>query len=231
MRKVARIAVEAHKALIQSTHPGVAEKALSAVFDFVSAKGGGRGLSYYTVIMSGKNHAYGHYHGYDRVLKEGDFPSLDAAPDYDNYHVDISTPFPASGTFTPRQKELYEAALAVHDVAIENYRPGVTLREVGQKMDSLIKARGYDRFAEDFRSIVRVGGYNHSIGMATHDVMGTFASADEVLKPGFVFPVTSSCSGVTKRSASGLKTPSRSRRPGMKCCRSACPGRWPRSRR
>ncbi|MEO8361785.1 MAG: Xaa-Pro peptidase family protein, partial [Vicinamibacteria bacterium] len=171
MRQVARIGVEAHKALIQSTRPGVAEKALAAVFDFVSAKAGGRGLSYYTIIMSGKNHAYGHYHGYDRVLKDGDFLILDAAPDYDNYHVDISTSFPASGTFSARQKELYEAALAVHDVAIENYRPGVTLKEIGQKMDALIKARGYDRFADDFRSIVRMGGYNHSIGLATHDVM------------------------------------------------------------
>jgi Xaa-Pro aminopeptidase len=187
MRRVARLGVEAHKALIRSARPGVSEKALAAVFDFVSAKGGGRGLSYYTIIMSGKNHAYGHYHGYDRVLGGSDFLILDAAPDYENYHVDISTSFPASGTFSPRQKELYEAALAVHDVAIENYRPGVTLKEVGQKMDALIKARGYERFTEDFRAIVRMGGYNHSIGMATHDVMGTFAGPDEVLKPGFVF--------------------------------------------
>ena len=187
MRQVARIGVESHKALIQSTRPGISEKALAAVFDFVSAKAGARGLSYYTIIMSGKNHAYGHYHGYDRVLKDGDFLILDAAPDYDNYHVDISTSFPASGKFSPRQKELYEAALAVDDVALESYRPGVTLKEIGQKMDALIKARGYDRFAEDFRGIVRMGGYNHSIGLATHDVMGTFAGADEVLKPGFVF--------------------------------------------
>lgn len=187
MREVARIGVQAHKALIQSTRPGVSEKALAAVFDFVSSEAGARGLSYYTIIMSGKNHAYGHYPGYDRVLEDGDFLILDAAPDYENYHVDISTSFPASGKFSARQKELYEAALAVHDVAIENYRPGVSLREVGQKVDALIKARGFERFAQDFSGIVRLGGYNHSIGLATHDVMGTFAGADEVLKPGFVF--------------------------------------------
>lgn len=187
MREVARIGVQAHNAVIQSTRPGVAERALAAVFDFVSSEAGARGLAYYTIIMSGKNHAYGHYHGYDRVLDAGDFIILDAAPDYANYHVDISTSFPASGRFSPRQKELYEAALAVHDVAIENYRPGVTFREIGQQVDALIKARGFDRFAQDFSGIVRLGGYNHSIGLATHDVMGTFAGADEVLKPGFVF--------------------------------------------
>ena len=34
---------------------------------------------------------------------------------------------------------------------------------------------------------IRYGGYNHSIGMATHDVMGTFDGPEEVLKLGFVF--------------------------------------------
>jgi Xaa-Pro aminopeptidase len=187
LREAARLGVEGHKALIRSTRPGVAEKALAAVFEFVTAMNGARGLAYYTIIMSGKNHAYGHYHGYDRVLAQGDFVILDAAPDYGNYHVDISTTFPASGRFTPRQRELYEAATVVHGAAIAAYRPGITLREVGQKMEAALLANGLERFAKDFASIIRYGGYNHSIGLATHDVMGTFAGPDEVLKPGFVF--------------------------------------------
>lgn len=187
MRLAARIGVSAHNALIASTRPGIAEKALAAVFEFVSKKDGARDLAYDTIIMSGKNHAYGHYHKYDRVLNDGDFLILDAGPDYANYHVDISTSFPASGRFSPRQKELYETALAVHDVCIEHYRPGVTFKQVGQRVDALLKARGLDRFAQDFRGIIRLGGYNHSIGLATHDVMGAFAGGDEVLQPGFVF--------------------------------------------
>ena len=187
MRQAARIGVQAHNALIQSTRPGVAEQALAAVFEFVCQKEGAQDLAYDTIIMSGKNHAYGHYHKYDRVLSDGDFLILDAGPDYGNYHIDISTTFPASGKFSPRQKELYEAALAVHDVCIEHYRPGVTFKEIGQQVDALLKAKGLDRFAQDFRGIVRLGGYNHSIGLATHDVTGPFAGGDEVLQPGFVF--------------------------------------------
>ena len=34
---------------------------------------------------------------------------------------------------------------------------------------------------------VRYGGYNHMIGLATHDVTGRFAGPDEILAPGFVF--------------------------------------------
>jgi Xaa-Pro aminopeptidase len=187
MRKAAQVGVAAHNALMASTRPGVAEKALAAVFEFVCKKDGAQDLAYDTIIMSGKNHAYGHYHAYDRVLNDGDFVILDAGPDLGNYHIDISTSFPASGRFSPRQRELYEAALAVHDVCIENYRPGATFKDIGLKVDALIAAKGLGRFAQDFRGIVRLGGYNHSIGLATHDVMGTFSGADEVLQPGFVF--------------------------------------------
>lgn len=187
LREAARIGVEGHKALIRSARPGVTEHALSAVFDFVTALNGARGLAYYTIIMSGKNHAYGHYHAYDRTLADGDFLILDAGPAYRNYHVDISTTFPASGRFTPRQRELYEAALVVRNAAIDAYRPGITFREVGKKMEAALAANGLERFSSDFASIIRYGGYNHSIGLATHDVMGAFAGPDEVLQPGFVF--------------------------------------------
>ena len=187
MREAGRIAVKAHIALMQSTRPEVSEQALSAVFEFMTRREGAQGLAYMTIIMSGKNHAYGHYHAYDRVLKAGDFVILDAAPDYENYHVDVSTTFPASGTFSPRQRELYEVALAVSEVCRSAYRPGVTFKQVGARVDEWLKARGLERYADQFRGIIRLGGYNHSIGMATHDVMGTFAGPDEVLAPGFVF--------------------------------------------
>lgn len=187
MRQAGRIGVKAHNAFIQSVKPGVTEKQLAALFEFMCKKEGAQDLAYYTIIMSGKNHAYGHYHAYDRVLKAGDLLILDAAPDYENYHVDISTSVPASGHFTPRQKELYEVALAVHDLCERNYRPGVTFKDIGQKVDAFLKEKGLGRYAQQFRGIVRLGGYNHSIGMATHDVMGTFAGPDEVLAPGFVF--------------------------------------------
>jgi Xaa-Pro aminopeptidase len=187
LRRAGRIGVLAHNALIQSTRPGVSEKALESVFEFVCRREGAADMAYEPILMSGKNHAFGHYHAYDRTLKDGDLVILDAGPDYADYHVDISTTFPASGGFTPRQKELYEAALAVRDVCLANYRPGVTFTQVGAAVEAMLKDKKLDRFAQDFRGIIRYGGYNHMIGLATHDVMGTFAGPDEVLVPGLVF--------------------------------------------
>ncbi|MCJ7589463.1 MAG: Xaa-Pro peptidase family protein [Candidatus Aminicenantes bacterium] len=187
LRQAARIGVKAHRALIQSTRPGVPEKSLAAVFEFVCGLEGAAGQAYRPIIMSGKNPAYGHYHAYDRILQAGDFVILDAGPDYADYHVDISTSFPASGSFSARQKELYEVALAVHDTCLANYRPGVSFKQVGEKVAAMLKDKGLDAYAKDFAGIVRYGGYNHMIGLATHDVTGLFAGPDEILAPGMVF--------------------------------------------
>jgi len=187
LRRAARIGVKAHRALIQSTRPGVPERSLAAVFEFVCGIEGAAGQAYRPIIMSGKNHAYGHYSAYDRVLQAGDFVILDAGPDYGDYHVDISTSFPASGSFSARQKELYEIALAVRDVCLASYRPGLTFKQVGERVAAALKEKGLDAYAKDFAGIVRYGGYNHMIGLATHDVTGSFAGPDEVLAAGMVF--------------------------------------------
>ncbi len=54
-------------------------------------------------------------------------------------------------------------------------------------MRQFLVENGYDAEDPKLRGLIRYGGYNHSIGMATHDVMGNFAGPDEVLQPGFVF--------------------------------------------
>ena len=187
LREAARIGVKAHTALIKSTRPGVSEKELAAVFEYVCQKEGANDLAYNTILMSAENHRYGHYHKHNRTLADGDFVILDAGPDYGYYNADISTSFPANGKFSPRQKELYVLANEVRKVCLRNYRPGISLKDVGEKVKQYLVENGHDPENPKYRGWIRYGGYNHSIGMATHDVMGTFDGPDEVLKPGFVF--------------------------------------------
>jgi Xaa-Pro aminopeptidase len=187
MRKSAQIGVKAHIALIQATRPGVSEKELAAIFEYVCQKEGANDLAYNTILMSAENHRYGHYHKYDRILEDGDFVILDAGPDFGYYNADISTSFPANGKFSPRQKELYTLANEVRNVCLQHYRPGITLKDVGEKVKDYLVKNGYDPENRKYRGWIRYGGYNHSIGMATHDVMGSFDGPEEVLKPGFVF--------------------------------------------
>jgi Xaa-Pro aminopeptidase len=190
MREAGRIGTKAHRAFIQSTRVGVDEKELAALFEYVCKKEGADDLAFNTIIMSDKNHAYGHYHVHDRTLQDGDFLILDAGADYDHYKVDFSSSFPANGTFTARQRELYELADEVRNLCLKTYRPGITFKDVGKKIEAFLIDRGIDLSDpanRNFRGIVRWGGYNHPVGMAVHDVMGSMTGPEEVLEPGFVF--------------------------------------------
>jgi Xaa-Pro aminopeptidase len=187
MRRAAQLGVEAHKAFMKATHPGVREKELAALFTYTCMRQDAIDLAYNVIIMSGPNHKYGHYHIYDRTLEAGDFIILDAGPDVGYFNADVSTTFPANGRFSQKQKEIYELAYGIYITCLANYRPGTTLKEVGNKVKEHLIENGFDPEEPRFRGLIRYGGYNHSIGMATHDPMGTFAGPDEVLKPGFVF--------------------------------------------
>jgi Xaa-Pro aminopeptidase len=187
MREAGRIGVKAHLAFMKAVAVGVNEKYLASLFQYSCKKEDAQEIAYPTIIMSAENMPYGHYNRYNRTLKDGDFVILDAGPSYKYYVVDISTSMPANGKFTPKQKELYELANGIREVCIKNFKPGLTFGEVGQNVSKYLIDNGFDPNEKRFSGYIRLAGYNHSIGMAVHDGMGTFKGTDEVLTEGFVF--------------------------------------------
>lgn len=187
MREAGRIGVAAHIAFIKATGVNVKEIDLANLFEYTCRQEGAQGLAYNTIIMSAENIPFGHYHRYNRTLEDGDFVVLDAGPDYKYYDVDFSTSFPANGKFTPKQREVYELANGIRETCIKSYKPGITLAEVGQNVKKYLIENGHDVTARRFQGLIKYGGYNHSIGMAVHDGMGTFQGTNEVLQEGFVF--------------------------------------------
>jgi Xaa-Pro aminopeptidase len=181
MRKAGRIGVKAHTEMMKATRPGMYEYELAAVFDYINEKEGAQELAYGVIISSGENHPYVHYYRHDRLLKDGDFIVCDAAPDLNYYDIDITISYPANGKFTPRQKEVYEAALAVHEANMKVYRPGLTAEQCRMEVDEILTKQGFDLTKDYFKRLR--GGFGHYVGMATHDVTG----GPQVLKPGMVF--------------------------------------------
>jgi Xaa-Pro aminopeptidase len=181
MRRSARIGVKAMTEIMKATRPGMHEYELAALLEYICKKEGAQDLAYYTVMSSGENHAYLHYHKYDRLLRDGDFLVVDAGPDVGYYDTDITISYPANGKFSSRQKEVYEAAKAVHEACLRVYRPGLTLEQARQEVDAILKQEGYD-LTKDYFKRMR-GGFGHYVGMAVHDVGGGPA----VLQPGMVF--------------------------------------------
>ncbi|MCP4710483.1 MAG: M24 family metallopeptidase, partial [Planctomycetes bacterium] len=181
MRRAGQITVQAHKALMKATRPGMKEYELAALFEYICKKEGANELAYYTIICSAENHQYLHYYGYDRTLEDGDFLVIDGGCDFGYYDTDITISYPANGKFTERQKEIYAASHAVHEACMQVYRPGLTREQVGKEVEDILRKQGFDLENELFQKMT--GGFGHYVGMAVHDVGGS----PRVLKPGMVF--------------------------------------------
>jgi Xaa-Pro aminopeptidase len=184
LRKVGRLGVEAHKAMHRATRVGVPEYEMSAAFEYAVKKAGARDLAYNVIISSAENHPYLHYYRHDRVLKDGDFIVVDAGPTLDYYVVDISASYPANGTFTPRQREIYEAALAIQEAAKSVYRPGLDPKDVQPLVLEILKKKGFDVNKSLFKIRTMQTGVSHYVGMAVHDVGGAPRGP---MKAGMVF--------------------------------------------
>ncbi len=181
MRRAARIGVKAITEVMKATRPGMYEYELSALYNYIAEKEGAQNLAYYMIISSGENHPYVHYYKHDRLLKDGDFIVMDIGPDVNYYDTDITISYPVNGKFTPRQKEIYEAALAVHEANISVYRPGLTAQEIVKEVAEILTKQGFDLSLDHFKMLR--GGFGHYVGLAVHDVGG----GPRILQPGMVF--------------------------------------------
>lgn len=184
LRKVGRMGVEAHKAMMRATRVGAPEYEMSAAFEYAARKAGARDLGYNVIISSAENHPYLHYYRHDRVLKPGDFIVVDAGPALDYYVVDISASYPADGKFTARQREIYEAALAIQEACKQVYRPGIEARDVQPQVLEILKKKGFNVDKDLFKIRTMQTGISHNVGMAVHDVS---AGPRGPLRPGMVF--------------------------------------------
>ena len=165
---------------------------------YVFKRHNSQGEAYFSLIASGENAHYPHYHASQSPLEEGDLVLWDWGPDYHYYASDVTRMFPANGEFNAEQAELYAIYLQLYQALMTSIRPYVTPAEiVGEavvKMESIFGSFDFtqpkirdaaDRFIDMYRDGSRQQRLGHWVGMEVHDVDAPF----EVLTPGMVFTI------------------------------------------
>ena len=200
LRESSRIAGLAMMEAMRSAEPGMYEYEIEAIGDYIFKAHNAQGPAYFGLVAAGKNAAWPHYHAAQARLQAGDLVLFDYAPDYHYYASDVTRMFPASGTFTPAQRELYGAYVKLYQALMTSIRPGKAsdiLHDAVRKMDAVMASYPFrtpkyrdaaQRFVESFRSRMDAprGGVGHMVGIEVHDVQGPF---DGVYKPGMVFTI------------------------------------------
>lgn len=122
-----------------------------------------------------------HNHTYANTLEDGDLLLLDAGATSEKYYAgDITRVTPVGGSFSDRQRAVYEAVLAAETAGLNALEPGVPFREV-----HLIAARELTRHLIDIglmngpaEEAVDAGahalffphGLGHMLGLDAHDM-------------------------------------------------------------
>ncbi|MFQ6109424.1 MAG: aminopeptidase P N-terminal domain-containing protein [Candidatus Aminicenantales bacterium] len=163
IKRNGKISAEAVKQAMLGTKPGVYEYQIEAAAMCVILKNGAKGPAYPPIVGSGPNSCVLHYEENKRQVEDGDLVLMDFGADLDYLCMDISRTWPASGTFTPEQREVYQIVLEVQKACIEAYRPGVTSEDVQKHVAEVMKKKGLDSRGQR-------GGIGHYVGMSVHDV-------------------------------------------------------------
>lgn len=126
MRRAARISAAAHCRAMAACRPGMREYEIEAELLYTFRKHGAQAPAYGSIVAAGANACVLHYPAGNAIAREGDLVLIDAACELDGYASDITRTFPASGRFTPAQRELYEIVAAAQKAAIDATRAGVS---------------------------------------------------------------------------------------------------------
>jgi len=173
-----RTTVRMHRWAQRRAHPGRTEREVAGFLSGI-AEAHGRGLSFRpTCSVRGE---ILHNHEYTRTLESEDLLLVDAgATSPEHYAGDVTRVTPVGGTFTDRQRPIYEAVLDAQRAAIEAIEPGVSFRDVhlhaARVLTEHLNALGL--MQGDVEQAVAAGahalffphGLGHMMGLDVHDM-------------------------------------------------------------
>ena len=197
VREATRISMLAIREGMRSARPGMYEYEVEAVADYVFKRQNAMGIGYFALVATGTNAFWPHYHAAQSKLGDGDLVLFDYAPEFKYYTSDVTRMFPANGTFSPRQREMYGIYLALYQALMSALGPGPAaprFEAAHTKMRDIVASYRFtdpkvraaaEAFVTRFASSRQ--SFGHWVGLEVHDVSGR--SFDGTYRPGMIFTI------------------------------------------
>ena len=181
IQEACNITNKGFRRLLNFIKPNVWEYEIEAELAHEFIRNRSKGFAYTPIIASGNNANVLHYTENNMQCKAGDLILMDVAAEYGNYSSDLTRTVPVSGTFSDRQKAVYQSVLDVKKEAAKLLIPGTIWKEyhieIGKimtnqllKLGLLDKADLQNETAEKpaYKKYF-MHGTSHHIGLDTHD--------------------------------------------------------------
>lgn len=180
IQKAVDIADVAFGRILQIIRPGVRENEVAAELEYQMKMLGSEDPSFETIIASGYRSALPHGRASAKMIKKGEFVTLDFGAIYGGYHSDITRTV-VVGKASARQKKIYSLVLKAQIAGTRKARAGLKGSVVDKHVRDIIAKAGYGK---NFGH-----GLGHGIGLLIHEEPRLTPLSDTVLQPGMVVTV------------------------------------------
>lgn len=165
-------------AAMKSVRPGLQEFQLQSIVDHTYEMEGAQFLGFSTILAWGPNTTVLHYTKNDQVIQDSGLVLIDTGAAWEHYSADVTRTIPVSGSFSPREKELYELVLRAADAATKKVRVGANNHnDVHMTAKKILDDAGYGEYF--------IHSTGHFLGLDVHDA----GDYDLPLKAGVVVTV------------------------------------------
>ena len=160
MRKAQAITDKAFTEVCPRIKVGMTELELQAELIYCLYKNGATGLAFDPIVVSGPNTSLPHGVAGERVIREGDFITMDYGASYMGYCSDMTRTV-AVGYATEEMKTVYNTVLQAQLAGLAASRAGVPGEDVDRAARDVITEAGYGPYFGH--------GYGHSLGLEVHE--------------------------------------------------------------
>jgi len=191
------ITAKALNRVLKFLKPGVMEHEIEAEITHEFLRNRATGHAYGCIIASGDRARTLHYEENNSECKDGELILMDFGAEYGNYNADLTRTVPVNGKFTKRQKEVYNACLAVHNHGKSIMKPGLQFQDYVKSINAemekqLLKigliskadVKNQDPLNPAFKKYF-YHGVTHFLGIVVHDV-GNYM---DTIKEGMLFTI------------------------------------------
>jgi len=160
MRKAQRITDKAFAEVLGRIRPGMTELELQAELIYCLYKNGSQGLAFDPIVVSGPKTSMPHGVPGERVIREGEFITMDFGAKWEGYCADMTRTV-AVGFVTEEMEKVYNLVLSAQAAGLAATRAGVPGKEIDAAARKVICDGGYGPYFGH--------GYGHGVGMEIHE--------------------------------------------------------------
>ena len=177
MRAAQAIAERALEEVLSLIQPGMTEKQVMAELVYRTLRHGSEGNSFDPIVVSGPNTSLPHGVPGDRVIRRGDFVTMDFGCLKDGYCSDMTRTV-AVGEASDEMRNVYDIVLKAQLAGIAVARAGIPGKAIDAAARKVITEAGYGPYFGH--------GFGHSLGLDIHEAPSANLRGEEPMPVGAV---------------------------------------------